>query len=216
MKRYFIIGTDTNAGKTYVTCQIMNYLKSQGQQVLALKPIASGCTEEDGELQNEDVTLLQRYASINHPEISPWRFMPPISPHLAAQELGEELSVQKIAQFCMDPAFDPFDYLFIESAGGLMSPINRSESWLDVLLETKIPVIFVVGMRLGCLNHAALTAFTLNTHRIPCIGWVANCIDEEMLRLSENIASLSNTLPWPLLATVGFKETLSIKLLTSL
>lgn len=206
MKRYFIIGTDTDCGKTYVTCQLLDYFKKKGKRVLAIKPVASGCTELDGQLINEDVLHLQRYNSDTHKQICRWLFKPPISPHLAAEEVGQFISAQTVANFCDDAVFADTDYLLIESAGGLMSPLNNNETWLDVLLLSKIPVIFVVGMRLGCLNHALLTEFVINAHQINCAGWIANCIDTAMLVLPENIKTLSEKLKAPLLTIISHAQ----------
>lgn len=209
MKRYFIIGTDTDCGKTYVTCQLLDYLKERGQRVIAIKPVASGCLEQDGELISEDVLKLQQHNGHVQQPLCPWRFKPPISPHLAAEAVGVPLSAAAIAEFCFDEAFADFDCQLIESAGGLMAPLNHQETWVDVLLHSKIPVILVVGMRLGCLNHALLTELALNRHQIKCVGWVANCLDEHMMALSGNIKTLSEKIQWPLLATVSYNEGLT-------
>ena len=209
MTRYFIIGTDTDCGKTYVTCQLLDYFKQREKQVIAIKPVASGCLEQGDQLISEDVLHLQRHNGADVMQICPWRFKRPISPHIAAEEAGQLLSAKAIADFCCDASFVDFEYVLIESAGGLMAPLNLTETWLDVLAASQIPVILVVGMRLGCLNHALLTALALNTHQIKCVGWVANCIDKDMLALPENINTLSEKLSWPLLATIPFRGTLA-------
>lgn len=212
MKRYFIIGTDTDCGKTYVTCQLLDYFKKQGMNALAIKPVASGCVEQNGQLCSEDVLHLQHHNSDPHQQICQWLFKPPISPHLAAEQAGQSITAQGIVNFCNNQAFTTTDVLLIESAGGLMSPLNNNETWLDVLLLSQTPVIFVVGMRLGCLNHTLLTELALNTHKINCVGWIANCIDENMLALMENIETLSQKLKMPLLTinpyNRGFEELL--------
>ncbi len=209
MKRYFIAGTDTDCGKTYVTCQLLDYLQARCQQAIAIKPVASGCIEQDGQLVSEDVCHLQRHNGYVQQPICCWRFKPPISPHLAAEKVGQVISAQAVADFCDDSAFSDGDYLLIEGAGGLMTPLNHQETWLDFLIAGQIPVILVVGMRLGCLNHALLTELALNTHQITCVGWIANCLDkEDMLELSANIESLSLKMRSPLLAIIPFGETL--------
>jgi len=208
MKRYIIIGTDTNCGKTYVTCQLLEHLQNNGNRAMAIKPVASGCAEEGGQLINEDVLRLQHHNGIPHRQINPWCYKSPISPHLAAAEVGQHISAQQIADFCFEEAFSDVNYLLIESAGGLLSPLNKDETWLDVLSYSQIPVIFVVGMRLGCLNHALLTALALNTHHIKCAGWIANCLDKNMLALPENINTLTEKLNWPLIATISYQGAL--------
>lgn len=202
MKRYFIIGTDTDCGKTYVTCQLVDYFKKQNKHVIAIKPVASGCLEQGGELVSEDALLLQRHNGLFEQDICPWRFKRPISPNLAAKEVGEVMSADAISQFCHHKAFDDLNYLLIEGAGGLMVPLNEHETWIDFLTQSQIPVIMVVGMRLGCINHALLTELALKVNHISCMGWIANCIDETMLALPENISYLKEKMSLPLLATV--------------
>lgn len=204
MRRYFIIGTDTDCGKTYVTCELLEYFKNKSQKIMAVKPIASGCIEMEGQLVSEDVIRLQHHNSFKSNLICPWRFKRPISPHLAAKESGQEVSAQQIADFCNQTLFGDIDYLLVEGAGGLMCPLNDSETWVDFLLYSKIPVILVVGLQLGCLNHALLSQVALQVHQIDCVGWIANCIDKNMLALSENIDTLSKKMAMPLLATIAY------------
>ncbi|WP_065238307.1 dethiobiotin synthase [Legionella londiniensis] len=203
MKRFFITGTDTNCGKTYVTCQLLDYLNSKQQAAAAIKPVASGCVWEKGEWQNEDVSLLNQFT--RHPvgDICPWRLKEPVSPNIAASREGRALSAQKIAEFCLKDDFSHLDYLLIEGAGGLMVPLNEQETWLDFLELTNIPVILVVGMRLGCLNHALLTAAVMQQRGVVCAGWVANCLEADMSALEENIEILSKKLSFPRLAIIG-------------
>ncbi len=204
MKRYFITGTDTDCGKTYVTCQLLDDLKDNNQRAMAIKPVASGCIEQDGQLVSEDALHLQRHNGNLSQQICAWRFKLPISPHLAAREAGETVSARVVADFCNDKSFADSDYLLVEGAGGLMAPLNDDETWLDFLSYSQMPVILVVGMRLGCLNHALLTEVALKSHQIAFVGWIANCLDQEMQALSENIATLSQKLSGPLLATIPY------------
>ena len=204
MKRYFITGTDTDCGKTYVTCQLLNYFKQSNQRAIGLKPVASGCAELNGQLISDDAFHIQACNDTTDLDICAWRFKPPISPHLAAAEVGEVVSAKAVLDFCNEKAFANHDYQLIEGAGGLMAPLNDNETWLDFLSYSKIPVILVVGMRLGCLNHALLTDLALKTHNIECAGWIANCLDEHMLYLTENIKTLSEKLHMPLLATIPY------------
>jgi dethiobiotin synthetase len=205
MKAYFITGTDTNCGKTYVTCQFLDYFHEQQQQVLALKPVASGYLAHEEPSQCEDVLLLQQHNRKTSYAINGWQFKSPISPHLAAKEANTKLTINDIAKFCFNKQFASLDYLLIEGAGGLLVPLNDEETWLDFLKLTQIPVILVVGMRLGCLNHALLTDTVLKINRITCAGWLANCLAEDMLALSENIKTLAQKMHMPLLATIPYK-----------
>ena len=205
MNSYFITGTDTNCGKTYVTCQLLDYFRSKNKRAQALKPLASGCKENQGILENEDVLNLQKHNSDSSCAINGWQFAPPISPHLAARESNLKITAADIATFCFNEQFTNFDPLLIEGAGGLMVPLNEEETWIDFLQLTKIPVIVVVGLRLGCINHALLTAEVLKQNQIKVAGWIANCLDENMLSLDDNIATLTNKMQMPLLGTVSYK-----------
>ncbi|KTD53123.1 Dethiobiotin synthetase [Legionella santicrucis] len=204
MRRYFITGTDTDCGKTYVTARLVDYFLN----AVAIKPIASGCVEIENQLISHDAQLLQKNNKFPLELINPWRFKLPVSPHIAAENEGVCLSVTEIADYCLNLDLEGTEQLFIEGAGGLMVPLNDNETWIDWLKITKIPVVFVVGMKLGCINHALLTEAALNAHKIECIGWIANCIDPDMQALSENINTLVHKLNSPLLATVPFESSL--------
>ena len=200
MKRYFITGTDTDCGKTYVTTRLTNYFPNAA----AIKPIASGCMEIGDQLVSSDAQHLQQNSKLSLDLINPWRFKLPVSPHIAAQNEGIQISASEVADYCLKLYLDGVEKLFIEGAGGLMVPLNKHETWIDFLQLTGIPVILVVGMKLGCINHALLTASVLHAHQIQCIGWIANCIDPNMQALSENIATLRKKLDFSLLAKVSF------------
>lgn len=205
MKRYFITGTDTDCGKTYATRSLIQALP----KALALKPVASGCMEVDGKFISTDAQQLQKDKGMSLDEINPWRFKMPVSPHIAAHNAGVQLSVAEIASYCLKFQPEGVEQIFIEGAGGLMVPLNDEETWVDFLQITKIPVILVVGMKLGCINHALLTEATLVTHNIPCVGWIANCIAPKMEALSANIATLTKKLASPLITTLAFGEEVS-------
>jgi dethiobiotin synthetase len=200
MKRYFIIGTDTDCGKTYVTGCLVNFFS----KAAAIKPIASGCIEVGQELVSTDAQQLQKSCQLSLDLINPWRFKLPCSPHIAAKEEGRFLSAAEIAEYCMKLQIKDTEHLFIEGAGGLFVPLNEEETWVDFLKLTGFPVILVVGMKLGCINHALLTQTALEVHRIPFLGWIANCLDPEMLMLTSNIETLKSKLKVPLLATLPY------------
>lgn len=204
LKRYFITGTDTNCGKTRVACQLLAYWNARGQKAQALKPVASGCSVQNGKLVNEDTESLQGCNYLPGQRITRWMYEPPIAPHLAARLAGDELSAAGIADFCDSFPAQELDYLLVEGAGGLVVPLNARETWIDFLKITGMPVILVVGMRLGCINHALLTGAVLQLHDMPCSGWIANQIDENMLMMDESIDTLRARLPMPLIATVGY------------
>lgn len=200
MKRFFITGTDTDCGKTYVASKLLLHVPNSA----AIKPIASGCDEVNGQLINSDALILQQHYNAPLEQINPWRFKSPVSPHIAASRDGARISVAEIAAYCTELKLPGIDTLFIEGAGGLMVPLNEQETWIDFLLSTKIPVILVVGMKLGCLNHALLSAAMLQSQAIQCSGWIANCLDPSMNALEENITTLCKKLPMPLLTRIEF------------
>lgn len=202
MRRFFITGTDTDCGKTYVTCQLLDYVKQYGHKVLGIKPVASGCTWNEGQWVSDDARVLADHsASMNSLKPS-WRLDQPISPHLAARAAGVSITLTSIVDYCKDAERFYPDYLFIEGAGGLMAPLNFRETWVDFLKVSQIPVILVIGMRLGCLNHALLTDFVFSSQGIRCIGWIANIMNPDMLVLTENIETLKEKMSAPWLATI--------------
>lgn len=207
MKLFFITGTDTDCGKTYSTCQLIQFLKSHNRKVHAIKPIASGCFEQkDGSLVSEDEIQLQDALGLTrNNSLSQWRYQPPISPHLAARQAGESITLDKLLQFCAQASSIPAEYLLVEGAGGLMVPLNEEATWIDFLRASQMPVILVVGMRLGCLNHALLTESAIRSNKIHSVGWIANCLDEHMRALPQNIDTLKQKLKMPLLGTISFQ-----------
>lgn len=199
MKPIFITGTDTDCGKTYATTRLLDFFPGSK----AIKPIASGCFEHDGQLLSADALEIKKHCSFNLDEINPWRFKDPISPHIAARRDGKQLSAAMIVAYCHNMAVDN-ELLFIEGAGGLFVPLNDEETWIDLLQVSSFPVIVVVGMKLGCINHALLTAHALASQHVECLGWIANCIDPDMNALEENIDTLSNKMNVPYLGRVGY------------
>jgi dethiobiotin synthetase len=200
MKRYFITGTDTDCGKTYVTSQLASFCPN----AMAIKPIASGCHRIGTQLVSSDAQELIKNTNFDLDLINPWRFELPVSPHIAAAYEGVSLDLIDVVDYCSQFELEGLDTLFIEGAGGLMVPLNQQHTWLDFLRLSKIPVLLVVGMKLGCINHALLTDLVLKTQGIECIGWIANCIDPKMLALDENIDTLNRLLSMPLLSRISY------------
>lgn len=205
LKTYFIVGTDTDCGKTYATARLIEALHHANVRADALKPLASGCHVDSGQLISEDVLRLQQANGHSNYPIYNWLMEPPISPHLAAKLAGFTLSVEEILSFCHGYPAENLEYLLIEGAGGLMVPLNDHETWVDFLVQSRIPVILVVGMRLGCINHALLTMSVLKSHGISCRGWIANFIDPLMLVSSDVCQTLIDKMDAPLLGTVPYK-----------
>lgn len=174
MSAYFITGTDTDCGKTYVSCALLNYWKSQGLRAQALKPLASGVQGTETDLQR-----LQRHNTEPSLKINCFSFAPPIAPHIAAELEGEVVSAQSLALFCQQSTFQDFDRLLIEGAGGFLVPLNTKETWEDFVRLMHIPVILVVGIKLGCINHALLTSAYLQNQGLDFKGWIANELNND-------------------------------------
>lgn len=209
MKIYFITGTDTHVGKTYVSSILLQSWKIQGFSTLALKPIASGCFNQNRHCLNEDALTLQRHASVAFPikKINPFAFTDAIAPHIAAQKLGTPLTKQAVlTQIQSLIKQSPAERILIEGAGGWLLPLNDRECYSEVIADLNIPVILVVGMRLGCINHSRLTYQAIKASSVTWAGWIANDVDPHMLAVKENIESLKHWLPEPFLGQVAFGQ----------
>ena len=203
-KRFFVTGTDTDAGKTFVTVLMLEALKQRGLSTLALKPLAAGCEQVDGELRNDDALKLQAAMTVALPyqQINPIALKSAIAPHLAAEEEGRTLSVDRLAGLIRGALMTPADVTLVEGAGGWLVPLNHRETLGNLVKELELPVILVVGVRLGCLNHALLTAQAVAAAGLPLAGWVSNGIDPEAAKVQENINTLKSMLPAPCLGVI--------------
>jgi len=202
---FFITGTCTEVGKTAVACGLLTTLNHQGYRTIGLKPIASDSHETDAGLRNDDALTLQHSASVKLPyhQVNPYPFAPPIAPHIAAQHLQQTLTAKKIIDHVYDVTHNTnHDFCIVEGCGGWEAPLNDRESFVDIAKALKLPVILVVGMKLGCLNHAKLTYRALRQDGMQIAGWVANRIDPSMRVYDENIACLKKIIDAPLLANV--------------
>lgn len=211
MKSVFITGTDTDAGKTYVSRLILKGFAANNVSAIGLKPIAAGA-DDDG--KNADAKLLQALSAVSLPyeSVNPLLLQAPVAPHLAAASEGVTLDFSVLDQQLTDTATLSVAIRLIEGAGGWLLPINDKLYLADWVVQQRLPVILVVGMKLGCLNHAMLTARELQRSGVTVLGWVANIIDPAMLLLDDNIADLTQRLPWPRLAIVPFQATASAQL----
>jgi dethiobiotin synthetase len=208
--RFFVTGTDTGVGKTTVTVRLMQQLIAQGKTVIGMKPVASGCEWLEGRWQNEDVRLLTAASNVKAPPelINPYRFTPAIAPHIAAAQAGVEIQLEVI-QTAYTQLTAMADVVIVEGAGGLLVPLNQTHSIADLIQALQLPALMVVGMRLGCINHALLTAQVLKSRQIDCCGWVANRIDPNMSMPEENLQTLIDSLQQPPLLQVTFQESLT-------
>ncbi|MBX9917775.1 MAG: dethiobiotin synthase [Nitrosomonas sp.] len=202
---YFVTGTDTGIGKTTVSCALLHAFAAQGHKVIGMKPIAAGI--ENGKWLDVEQLLAASNVNVMRQQINPYAFDSPISPHLAAQLAGREIDLTVIQQAYRQLSTQA-DRIIVEGAGGFLVPVNQHQTGANLAQVLNLPVILVVGMRLGCLNHALLTAQAIKTAGLTLAGWVANCIDPQMLAVAENIATLEQRLDCPLLGVVPFtKET---------
>ncbi len=201
---FFITGTDTDAGKTSVAAGLLCAAKQQGCSTLAMKPVASGCDMSAEGLRNSDALALIAQSTVQLPytQINPYAFAPAIAPHIAAQEAGVELSVADLYRTAQVILQQQADFTLIEGAGGWRVPISNAEFLSDFAIALQLPVILVVGVKLGCINHALLTAQAIINDGLELAGWVANVVDPSCARLAENLATLQQLMPAPCLAEV--------------
>jgi dethiobiotin synthetase len=198
----FITGTDTGVGKTLVARAVLMRLRSEGYSAAGFKPVAAGAERSGEGLRNDDALLLQAASApgLDYAEVNPWCFEPPIAPHLAAREAGASLAIEALdAAHARLAARHPC--VVVEGAGGWLVPLGQGFGYADWVERQRWPVLLVVGMRLGCLNHALLSAEAIR-HRTHLMGWVANALPPQQDRLWDNIDTLRALLPEPLVATV--------------
>ncbi len=206
--KFFIAGTDTSVGKTLITAALLHQASQRGLETLALKPVAAGCTLIDGELRNDDALILDKFSSVTLPyqQLNPIALEAPIAPHLAAANVNRRLSADRVAGICRGAMMVKWDLCLVEGAGGWRVPLNARETMADIPILLALPVVLVVGIRLGCLNHAMLSAEAIARDKLPIAGWVANILDPDMLEADANIATLLQRFPFPLLGSVPFQK----------
>lgn len=210
---FFIAGTDTGIGKTYIATSLLRLLKQKGFSTIALKPLACGGVATPDGLRNEDAVILSEMATqqLSYSQINPIAFAEPIAPHIAAEHMHVRLTAGGLYEACCNVITSDVDYIIVEGCGGWEVPLNHKETLADFAYLLGYPIILVVGMRLGCLNHFILTIKSIQNKKMNLAGWVANCIDAEMPALSENIQTLTQYFEKPPLDIVSLNGSLSIK-----
>lgn len=205
MNGYFITSTDTNVGKTTVALSLMKYLKAQGKIVGCMKPVSAGCEATPEGLRNEDALQLIKEASMELPydQVNPYAFAPPIAPHIAAQQTGVFIDTNIIAERYKEIA-SKSEVVVVEGAGGWLVPVNDHQSMADIAASLNTSVILVVGMKLGCLNHALLTAASITDAGVPFAGWIANQLENNMLEEAKNIEALKLRIQAPFIGSVTY------------
>ncbi|OGT88086.1 MAG: dethiobiotin synthase [Gammaproteobacteria bacterium RIFOXYA12_FULL_61_12] len=199
----FVTGTDTGIGKTEVSLALMAALQRQGQRVLGMKPVASGAKSSGQGLRNQDAERLRAQGTFNVPYdwVNPYAFAPPIAPHLAASETGIPIEFTGI-RHAYQALASQTDWVVVEGVGGWRVPLGAEGGVAELAKALGLPVILVVGMRLGCINQALLTTESILAHGSEFLGWIANCLDPAMERLEENISTLEREILAPLLGRV--------------
>lgn len=199
----FVTGTDTGVGKTLVSAALLHTLARRHARVVGMKPVAAGLVPHGGDWVSEDVLALRAASTVAVPPVldNPVALPEPLSPHLAAARAGRHVGVAELlaAQRALR---ERADLVLVEGAGGWRVPLNETETLADLAIALAAPVVLVVGLRLGCLNHALLTAEAIAADGLVLAGWVANSIDPAMACRDENIATLRARLPAPLLGVV--------------
>ncbi|WP_295917659.1 dethiobiotin synthase [uncultured Xanthomonas sp.] len=195
---FYVTGTDTGIGKTIASTALLHALRARGQRAVGMKPVASGCTREADGWRNEDALALQD-ASAPRPaydDLNPYALPLPLAPELAAADAGVQLELAPIAA-----AFERLraqaDVVVVEGVGGWAAPLSATLDQADLARALRLPVVLVVGLRLGCLNHARLSAAAIAADGLQCIGWIGNEIDPAMERIDDNMAMLRARLPMP-------------------
>lgn len=200
----FVTGTDTGVGKTRIAAGLLLALRARGRRAVGMKPVSCGCRMTPVGPRHDDALLLHACGSdagLSYEDINPYAFVPPVSPHLAAADAGVTIDLQRLRE-SLHARHAGADFVVVEGAGGWHAPIGAGETMADLARAFELPVVLVVGMRLGCLSHALLSRDAILAAGLPLAGWVANLLDPDMAMLAGNIATLRERLAAPLLGTV--------------
>lgn len=206
--KFFIAGTDTDVGKTVIATGLLAAAGQKGLSTLALKPVAAGCESTADGLRNDDALKLQQAMSVSLPyeQVNPVALRAAVAPHIAAQQEGRHLRVSQLAGYCRGALMQPADMVLVEGAGGWRVPLNRTETLAGLAKELKLPVLLVVGIRLGCINHALLSVEAIARDGLPLAGWVANQVEPQMPCYRENVDTLLSLIDAPCLGEVPFLQ----------
>ena len=201
MSGFFITGTDTSVGKTYVARQIIRLLSAKGLHVSAYKPVASGAHYLNDGLVNQDALDLMAESSVVLPysDVNPYCFEPAIAPHIAAHDAQVEIKLSKI-KACFNAHQSTAEWVVVEGAGGWKVPLSDELGFDDVAQTLGLPVVLVVGLRLGCINHALLTEEAILSKGCNIVGWVANSVEPDFDRQDDNMQALRRRMKTPCLA----------------
>lgn len=207
---YFIAGTDTGVGKTSISALLIRHFVAAGWSTLGMKPVAAGCVWQDGALCSDDVQELLAASNVTVARelVNPYALLPPIAPHIAAAQAGCVIDLDVIIE-AHAQLQQQAEVVIVEGVGGFCVPLNAVEDTADLAQRLALPVILVVGMRLGCLSHALLTVEAVAARGLVLAGWVANQIDPQMLEFEANVDALKQRIPAPCIAVVPHFNALS-------
>lgn len=202
-ERWFVTGTDTEVGKTVASCALLQAAAAAGYRCAGYKPVASGSTQTPQGVRNEDALALQRHSSVSLPYewVNPLAFIEPTSPHIVSAEEGRPIDFTQLSAG-LRRIEQQADWVLTEGAGGWLTPLSQTATFADWVVQERLPVVLVVGIRLGCINHALLTAQAVAASGLPLAGWIANGIQPAGSRHREYLATLTQRLPAPLLGEI--------------
>lgn len=206
LRGFFVTGTDTEVGKTVISCGVMQALATSGLRVRGFKPVAAGCERTQHGLRNNDALALQGLSTgaLTYEIVNPVALEPPIAPHLAAARLGQTLSAADLANHIRAHALGEGGANLIEGAGGWLVPLNTGETLADLASRLGTPVILVVAIRLGCINHALLSAAAIEASGLQLAGWIANSASGTAELADEQVEAIRERLDAPLLGRVAY------------
>ncbi len=204
--RFFIAGTDTDVGKTFVSQALLEAAKTESMSCFALKPVAAGCEQTAAGLRSEDALKLMQSSSVklSYQQVNPIALEQAVAPHVAAKNANKNISLQRVVGFCRGAMLNQVDFLLVEGAGGWRVPLNSRETMAQIPKELSLPVILVVGIKLGCINHAMLTVEAILNDGLSLAGWVANHIDPQMSASADSVDALRSAIGAPLIGTIPY------------
>jgi dethiobiotin synthetase len=205
MKCWFITGTDTEVGKTVASGALLQAANASGLRSAGYKPVASGCEMTSAGVRNSDALALQRYSSValSYSQVNPLAFIEPTSPHIISAEEGRPITFPLISAGLR--ALEPLaDWILVEGAGGWYTPLSERQTYADWVVAEQLPVILVVGVKLGCINHAMLTADAVQARGLRLAGWIANTVEPPGKRYQEYLVSLKQRIAAPCLGVIPF------------
>jgi len=206
-ERYFVTGTDTEVGKTVASCALLQAANRAGFRTAGFKPVASGSEMTADGLRNTDALALQRNSglTLNYDEVNPYTFAEPTSPHIVSEDEGRPIEAHTLSAG-LEALSHKADWVLVEGAGGWYTPLATDWTFAEWVQAERLPVILVVGVKLGCINHALLTAQAIAQAGLPLVGWIANDVIPPGKRHAEYLATLTRLLPAPLLGEIPYLE----------